>query len=182
MASEKPLGSRWVIPHGRPKAGQLLSEAQQRRYMRSGMTKSEYESGASVKIQRGHGRTPEHKPRTPEEHKRIVDKFPSYKQAVRVIVRAGEHANEEIIGGLNQPQRSMIAKHRNTVIRMLGLPETASGLPASWKKYPLSYFKGKTVTDPVTGKIYEFETRMKQLEDLGLRVDLAHEAFYPKVK
>jgi hypothetical protein len=51
---------RWIIPAGRPKAGRLLSAAQQRRYEKRGITRSAYESGVSVKAARGHAQTPEH--------------------------------------------------------------------------------------------------------------------------
>jgi hypothetical protein len=55
-----PRPLRWIIPAGRPRAGQVLSQSQARRYRAKGITKSQYESGKSLKAARGHAKTPEH--------------------------------------------------------------------------------------------------------------------------
>lgn len=75
----------WIIPAGRPRAGQTLSRTQQKRYEGKGLTKEQYESGASVKVARGHGKTPEH----PREAERHPERYPEYgRQLTRDAIKS----------------------------------------------------------------------------------------------
>ncbi len=106
------LNIRWVIPGGRPKAGQHLSEAQQRRYMNAGITRGQYESGAKVTGARGHGKTPEHGIGDARKH---PEKYRDYIQKKEPPRRGGDVIEAGLAQLIEQAQRNSQAQLGNYI-------------------------------------------------------------------
>lgn len=127
-----------------------LSPAYRRRLERGGITRSDYERGASLSAARGHKHTPER----PEQAKRNPQRYRKYLQArqpIRVITTQGIIT----VDGLRRKDRSTAAKHRNAVGRYLDNGKTDS----------LGKFDGVTVGEYDGVPIYELETRLDPLDD-----------------
>jgi hypothetical protein len=164
--AKQPIGVRWERRDGKG----LLSEAQQRRYMNNGVTRSQYRDRSnSLKAARGHSETPEH-PRDVVKH---PERYVKYRKTIRAVVKAGNTTEIVEIAGLSEPQRRVLARHWNAVWDYLDI---SRNIMSPFKKRSLSSFKGKTYGG------YELETREDQLAMLALRVDLPFEDIYPKVK
>ena len=160
-----------------------VSENYQRRLMRKGVTQSQYRNkNFRLSEARGHSETPEH----PREAVRHPEKYPKYRVAIRAIVKddigRDEHAEIVNISGLSKSQRVTIAQHWNAVLDYLGKKHPKGYIPSPYYKRSLKAFEGKKFVDADTGREYELETREGPIDLLGIRVDLAFEDFYPKVK
>jgi hypothetical protein len=155
---------RWTKRSGKG----LLSEAQQRRYMRKGLTQSEYrDKRTNLSAVRGHKATPEHGG-TYEQHK---ERYPSYKHPINVIAWKDGHAQTVTLTGLTKRERSQVAQHRNAVLKFLDR-ESNENLG----HHSLDSFEGKKVGG------YAFVTSEDELEMLGDSEDLSFNELYPKVK
>jgi hypothetical protein len=149
--------------------------------MGAGITRTQYESGASVTAARGHLGTPERKPKTPEQLEKARARYPHYRDTIHVIAKDGDSTELVWVAGLSKSQRSMIARHWNAVGRYIDIRSNKERIPSPYKTRKLSSFQGTTVTDVVTGRVYELETRGDPLYELSLRKDLAFETLYQKV-
>jgi hypothetical protein len=153
-----------------PAKWDTLKPDYRRRLERNGITRSSYARGVSL-TQARRGEAPE-RPSVARKH---PERFPNYKTTIRAIVKDGDSSRIVDIAGLNKRDRQQIAKHWNAVFDYLEYKHP-KGYISPFRKRKLSSFAGKTYNG------YELETREDKLDELAIRVDLAFEDFYPKVK
>jgi len=110
-----------------------LTPAYRRRLERGGVTRKEYESGASLSGARGHAATPERPTR--------ADNKPGYagyrKRQDAKPMHVVSTSGVLIVAGMTKADRSIVGHHLNAVKRYLDYGRSGSQLPS---------FKGKTVT------------------------------------
>jgi hypothetical protein len=182
MAPKPPLGHRWTRRDGKG----LLGEAQQRRYMNQGLSESAYhDKRFSLADWRGHGDTPEHKPKTEKQLEKVRAKYPHYRTTINAFVKDGNQTAVVRISGLSKAQRSTVAKHHNAVIDYVEGKHPkgyVDRVPRTFKKHGLKIFEAKRYRDSASGDVYELETREDKIEEFARTHDIAFIDFYPKVK
>lgn len=125
----------------RRKGWDTLSSPVRRRYERAGITRAQYQSGASLSTARGHGRTPER----PERAERAPDKYRDYLRNKRPGMHVTTTEGVVIVYGMGSGERSLVGKHNNSVRDFLnGRPQGANVVPLTGPR-KLPDFRGMTV-------------------------------------
>jgi hypothetical protein len=87
---------------GKARNWDTLSAAYRKRLERAGITKRQYESGASLEKARGHGQTPEHPERAREPEPGKPDKYKRYRDKIKNAIKYIQEFKESKWG--NRPK------------------------------------------------------------------------------
>ena len=97
-----------------------LSPAYRRRLERAGITQARYESGASVQVARGHGKTPEH----PERATRNPAKYREYISERQDIIRRVLQKKARVFGDRIKYNATRSEYNVRHPVNRMGTPQT----------------------------------------------------------